>query len=217
MIQKRYTRAGLLAIACAFLLAAPGHAIDTADPADRMPRHEGEVLPDPETTERGADISPGEQLRDLYRKLREAPTKESAQPIAQAVERLWLSSGSFTIDLLMSRAMEAIREKDYDRALLLLDQVVAAAPEHAEGWNQRALVHFLRKSYGASMRDLGRVLALDPYHYNALRGLATILSDFGRKEHALAAYRQALQVNPHLDDVRKLVEELSREIRGQDL
>ncbi len=197
--------------------SGPVGASDAGPEAQLTPQPGQDLAPSPGTTEQKVQLAPAEQLGELYRKLREAPSKESAQPILQAVEQLRLSSGSFTIDLLMSRAIEAIREGDHDRALLLLDQVVAGAPDYAEGWNQRALVHFLRKSYGASVRDLGRVLALDPHHYNALQGLAVILNDFGRKEQALAAYRQALQVNPHLDEVRKIVDELLREVRGREL
>lgn len=156
-------------------------------------------------------------LEHLYSELRRAQTERSAEAIAQAVEQLWFESGSATINLLLMRAVNAIHEGEYQRARELLDTVVTTAPHFAEGWNQRAIVHFLLKDYKAALADLRQVLALDPHHYKAIQGLAVILKEFGDKKRALAAFRRALEVYPLLSTAKEAVKELTREVEGQRL
>ena len=83
-------------------------------------------------------------LSDLYAHLATAGDEDSAKAVAEAIERVWVNSGSDTIDVLMERSMKAVGEKNYDLGLKLLDHVVALAPDFTEGWNRRAYVHYMR-------------------------------------------------------------------------
>ena len=67
------------------------------------------------------------------------------------------------------------------------------------------------------MSDLKRALLLDPQHYKALYGLGNVLIELGDKKGALEAFRKALKVNPFLDSARQRVDELKREVEGQDI
>ena len=156
-------------------------------------------------------------LSDLYALLATADSEESAKAIADGIERVWLSSGSATVDLLMERAIKAIAEKKLDLALKLLDHVVELAPDFAEGWNQRGYVHFARNDLGRALGDLRRVLALDPNHFNSLDVLARILREIGQKKAALQAYRQLLDVYPFWPGARQAIDELSRDVEGQGI
>ena len=77
-------------------------------------------------------------LSDLYALLATADDEDSAKAIAEAIERIWLHSGSPTIDLLMERSMKAVTEKNQELALKLLDHIVELAPDFTEAWNRRA-------------------------------------------------------------------------------
>ena len=126
----------------------------------------------------------------------------------------WLASGSDTIDLLMERAMFAMEGKDYALALELLDAIVELKPDFAEGWNKRATLYYLIDDYDRSMRDIQKVLALEPRHFGALSGLGLILQDVGQTRGALAAFQQALAVHPFLGNIEDSVTELLREVEG---
>ena len=91
------------------------------------------------------------------------------------------------------------------------------APEFAEGWNRRATVHFLRGDYGASVADIMRVLELEPRHFGALSGLGIILDRLDRKSEALAVFRRALEIHPHLDGASEAVDRLTPTVEGQEL
>ena len=156
-------------------------------------------------------------LGELYQQLGNAHDAEEAAPITQAIENLWRTTGSATVDLLMSRAARFTKESDLDLALEILDATADMAPEEAEVWYLRARVHYRQRQYELALADLKRALERDPKHYRALEDLGLVLEALGTKREALEAYRQALKINPFLGDAHQAVEFLSREVGGRDI
>jgi tetratricopeptide (TPR) repeat protein len=110
-----------------------------------------------------------------------------------------------------------VSAKKLELAQQLLDFAVELAPDFAEAWNRRAYVYFMRNNISGALGDLRRVLALDPSHFKALDGLGQILREIGQKKPALEAFKQLLDVHPYWSGAKQAVEELSREVEGQDL
>jgi len=156
-------------------------------------------------------------LEDLYAYLEATPDAHSTVPLVAAIERLWLYSGSDTIDVLMERALKAVGEQDLDLAEKFTDTIVELDPGFAEGWNRKALVAYLRNDYEGAMDALRRVLALEPSHFKALDGLAQVLSDAGEKKAALATYRRLLAVHPYWQGAKEAAEKLEEEVEGHDI
>lgn len=157
-----------------------------------------------------------QRLDELFVQLKSAPDAEAAKPIEKSIELLWLRSGSDTVDLLMTRALESAKG-DNDTAISLLDSVVGLAPDYAEAFNRRATLFFIKKDYERSMLDIREVLSHEPRHFNAWSGLGRILQDVGNKKKALAAFRKALELHPHIDGLKRQVESLSIEVEGRDI
>jgi tetratricopeptide (TPR) repeat protein len=156
-------------------------------------------------------------LAELYDRLAAARNAQAAQPVMETIEQLWRISGSATIDLLIARAEQFIKESDLDLALKILDAAADISPEDAEIWHQRAQVYILKQSYERALADLRRTLSIDPRHYRAINELGRMQEELGDKKEALRTYREALKVNPFLDDARRAVDSLSREVEGQDI
>ena len=57
---------------------------------------------------------------------------------------------------------------------------------------------------------------IEPRHFGALSGLGIIFRSLGQKEQAKAAFRAALDVDPHLKDVRDELDSLEAETAGRD-
>jgi tetratricopeptide (TPR) repeat protein len=216
MTCMRFFPTTLAALALALLLGSSlspawsqGPPVSQGPPTPPGARH-GSALPK----------TPAERektLSDLYALLATADDEESAKAITDAIERVWLHSGSATIDLLMERSIKAMSEKKVELALKLLDNVVALAPDFTEAWNRRAYVHFTQNDIERALGDLRRTLALDPHHFKALDGLGQIMREIGQKKAALKAFKQLLDVHPYWSGAKQAVEELEREVDGQGI
>ncbi|MFN3936329.1 MAG: tetratricopeptide repeat protein [Gemmobacter sp.] len=129
----------------------------------------------------------------------------------------WSKSGSAAMDLLLQRGREAMRNGDHAAAIEHLTALTDHAPDFAEGWNARATAYFHAGQYGPSIDDIAMTLTLNPSHFGALAGLGAIFSELGDKQKALAAYRAALAIHPHLERIKAAADRLERELRGQEL
>lgn len=155
-------------------------------------------------------------LDDAFSRL--ADPENSEWRLAQSdIEREWSKSGSAAMDLLLKRGQEAMKDGDLAAAIEHLTALTDHAPDFAEGWNARATAYFMAGEIGPSLSDIQRTLALEPRHYGALSGLGIILDETGDEKGALAAYRAALAINPHLEQVSEAVERIGRDTEGTDI
>jgi tetratricopeptide (TPR) repeat protein len=156
-------------------------------------------------------------LDTLFSALKIAPDETSAKAIEDRIWALWVTSSSDTCNLLMSRVKDATDDKDYDLALRLLDDVITIKPDYVEAWNRRATVYYLKQDYAHSIADIAEVLAREPRHFGALAGLGMMLQEIGDDKHALEAYRKALAVDPHLENIPDVVKTLTDKVEGRDI
>ena len=195
---------------CAAVLAVPAVTPAFAQSAQDLLSPPGD-LPRPEHGE------PNYSLDTLFGALKIAPDEASAKAIEDRIWAAWIVSGSDTCDLLMSRVKDAIDDKDYDLAIRLLDAIIAIKPDYVEAWNRRATVYYLKDDYPHSIADIAEVLAREPRHFGALAGLGLMLQDIGDDKDALDAYRKALAIDPHLENVPDVVKTLTDKVEGRDI
>ncbi len=158
-----------------------------------------------------------DDLDGLFDQLKRTGDKRRAERISAQIWQKWQASDSRSVDLLTHWARGASSKKDYAVALDLLDQVVTLRPDYAEGWNQRATLHYAMRNFDKSIADIERTLALEPRHYGALAGLGAILQQLGRKEAALEAWYRALNVYPAMEGAQKAVLDLEEDLAGRGI
>jgi tetratricopeptide (TPR) repeat protein len=205
-------------IAIAAGLAVPAAVLLPASPpawAQGSPGQEWLSPPsDPPRIEHG---NPVYTLNTLFDALKIAPDEGSAKAIEDRIWSLWMVSGSDTCNLLMSRVKNATDEKDYDLAVKLLDAVIDLKPDYVEAWNRRATIYYLKQDYAHSLADIAEVLAREPRHFGALSGLGMILQEIGDDKDALEAYREALAIDPHLENIPDVVRTLTDKVEGRNI
>jgi tetratricopeptide (TPR) repeat protein len=201
-------RRHVLALACISAIAlGPGALAQT----------KLEAQPEPKGAKEPKTRRPPATLDDLFARLAAAKDAAEANGIANLIERRWARSGSDTADLLMSRAGEALKAKDLPLAVELLDRVLTLRPEWIEAWHRRATAFFLLDDPVSAIADIQRVVAREPRHFSAWAGLGHIYMSGGDKSRALAAYRKALVIHPHMEKLREMIDRLTPEIDGRDL
>ena len=156
-------------------------------------------------------------LDGLFAALKRERDGKAAERITARILRQWNRSGDASVDLLAGWAGRAMGKRKYAIALDLLDQVVVLAPDYPEGWNRRATLHFQRKDYVKSLADIEHVLTLEPRHFGALAGMATILMQMDRKPQALQVWYRALAVYPAMVSAQKAVAALEEELAGRGI
>ena len=155
------------------------------------------------------------ELPALFERLQQDLTPQEAAEVDRRIWILWLHSEDKTVNRLMAQGMIAMQRGALDRALERFNEIVEQAPDFAEGWNKRATVLYMMGRHRESVADVQSVLNLEPRHYGALSGLGMILVAIGREEEALEWLRRALEVNPYLDGVRLLADQIGERLKGK--
>jgi len=138
------------------------------------------------------------RLEELFALLKAAPSYGAAQPAEAAVWGIWSETDDPAVRILMGNGIAAVARRDYRSALEKFDQIVAIAPDYAEGWNKRATVHYLLGLYPASLSDIDKTLGLEPRHFGALSGRGLVFIELNEEELALESFEAALAIHPNL-------------------
>jgi tetratricopeptide (TPR) repeat protein len=205
-----------------FVIAAAASALFAAGPLcaqqGQVPGVEQKAPPKKKSAQKQKKkLDRAVQLDGLYAALKAAPTAQIAKEIEKRIDAAHLVTDSDTLNLLMIRARTTMEAREFETALALLDSLIEVNPRYTEAWAQRATLYFVKKDLYRSLADLRVVLAQEPRHYQALAGLGVILQDLGEDKRALDAFRRALEVNPHLENVPELVRRLKLKVEGRDI
>jgi tetratricopeptide (TPR) repeat protein len=158
-----------------------------------------------------------QQLDGLFAALKAAPNAQIAKQIEKRIEVALAVTESDTLNLLMVRAQTTMQAKEFKTAMELLDSIIQINPQYTEAWARRATLHFAQKDFYRSLADLRVVLGQEPRHYQALAGLGVVLQDIGEDKRALEAYRRAIEINPHLENIPEIARRLKLKVEGRDI
>lgn len=132
---------------------------------------------------------------------------EKANPIVEKLWKEWTTAHNNENEkALMNEGIEAMSSGNLDRAENLFTKLIEANPSFTEAWNKRATLRFMLWDFEGSLRDVEKVLALEPRHFGALSGLGMIHLRLGAPENALKAYEDLLNVFPsNVDAIQKII------------
>ncbi|AHD10048.1 tetratricopeptide repeat protein [Phaeobacter gallaeciensis] len=170
--------------------------------AASLAQAEGAGLPPPSGDIASCPAAPDHQgaVDQLIGRVQAARDEASAQQISNQFWQYWADAPNAQAQALLDRGMTRRSAFDFLGALEAFDRLVAYCPEYAEGYNQRAFVHYLRRDFAAALTDLDRALALSPRHVAAMSGRALSLYGLSRLGEARVALEQALSLNPWLPE-----------------
>jgi len=156
--------------------------------------------------------SPADQndpaLDDLFEQLAITTSDEEASNITREIWQRWTANDDPDVSQLMQIGIRALNYSTYRKALQSFDRVIEIAPEFAEGWNKRATLYYHIKEYRRSIDDIKKTLRLEPRHFGAWSGLGLVSIAQENYSGALAAFKKALSINPHISNIRRYVQKL---------
>jgi tetratricopeptide (TPR) repeat protein len=149
------------------------------------------------------------RLNALFDDLRRSDPLRQPEETMELIWAIWIDHRDKRASHRMVAAVEAISAGARDLAKPILDSLVDEHPEWAEAWNKRATLAFMEKRDNDSIADIARTLELEPRHFGAILGFAQICLRNGRIQEAKAAFEIAMQLNPHIDGLRSIVDDLA--------
>lgn len=149
------------------------------------------------------------RLAGLFRELAVEEPVRPVEEIEDQIWALWASHEDRLAEETMAAAVEAISSGELQKAKPLLDHLVIQHPDWAEAWNKRATLAFIEKRDADSLLDIAHALRLEPRHFGAISGFGNVCLRNGHLNEARAAYQIALAINPHLEELRDMLEDLS--------
>lgn len=144
-------------------------------------------------------------LDSLYSDIQSAADQTEGLILGQGLWNFWADAPNAKAQDPLDRGMALRNVRDFSGALAVLGELIAYCPNYAEGYNQRAIIHFVQQDFEAVLPDLDRALSLSPRHLGALSGRAMTLIALGRDYEAQADLLAALALNPWLPERRFLL------------
>ncbi len=154
-------------------------------------------------------------LPPLFEKLgAETDTAKSLQ-IERQIWRIWGLTKNARAGAPFSEGVILMTRGALADARSRFDNVIANAPEFAEGWNKRATVAYMQGDFTASVRDIQQTLALEPRHFGALSGLSLIYEINGQHALALDVLIQAKEIYPAMPGIDERLLTLREAIKAK--
>ena len=215
--MKRLRRSLLAVLAVAPVLALlPTVAAGQAAPPSRDRAREDLSRPEQEVRRRAAarlgEAGTMDDVPALVQALRDSDRLVRALS-ERALWQVWSRSGDPEVDALFARGVEQMGHGAADAAIATFSGVIAKKPDFAEGWNKRATLYYLVGQYDKSLADCGEVVKRNPSHFGALSGYGQIYLRLDQPEKALDYFERALAVNPNMEQVEAVIEQLRVMVR----
>ncbi len=157
------------------------------------------------------------ELLNLIAKANAAPDMNAGRRVSDEMWQVWLRAPDEAAQEVLKAGMGRRDAYDFVGAITEYDRLIDYCPTYAEGYNQRAYIHFLRGDHANALVDLDAALVLQPHHVAAQSGRALTLMNLGRLEEARAQLLIAVENNPWLSEAALLAEGAPLGLKGKDI
>ncbi|WP_298912049.1 tetratricopeptide repeat protein [uncultured Roseobacter sp.] len=157
------------------------------------------------------------ELEGLFDAARAATNDRAGREISGKMWQVWLRAPNEAAQEVLNNGLKRRDSYDFAGALKEFDRLASYCPTYAEGFNQRAYIHFLREDYAKALVDLDKALMLSPTHVPAQSGRALTLMNLGRIDEARAQLLEALKNNPWLSERFLLADGGPLALPGKDI
>ena len=131
----------------------------------------------------------------------------------QALWEIWFRSGDESVNTMLKKGVNHIREKQYEESIDVLTEAIRIAPNFAEAYNQRAIAYFLLDEWRKSIDDCKKTVEINPYHFGAFAGMGQCYLRLGKLKEAINAFQRALELNPNLYAIAHTVLQIQKALR----
>jgi tetratricopeptide (TPR) repeat protein len=150
------------------------------------------------------------ELDTLFAKLRDPASGSKVLSIEPQIWDTWMHLGTDAENEQLAKATSSMNIGAFELAEKQFTTMLATSPNFAEVWNKRATLYFLMGRMEDSLKDIDKTLDLEPRHFGALSGRGMIYQKLGKNPEALAAFKEALSMNPNMVGAKLAVQQLEK-------
>ena len=132
-----------------------------------------------------------------------------------ALWAIWSHSGDDAVDAMLEDGKNLLKNEAYEESVEQFTSVITAAPNFAEGYNQRAIAYFMLEEWSKAVRDCKQTISLNPDHFGAFAGMGHAYVRLGKIDDAIEAYKQALTINPSLIAIAEAILRLRSQMEDE--
>ncbi|WOI53600.1 hypothetical protein [Parvularcula sp. LCG005] len=137
--------------------------------------------------------------------------------IVSDIQSIWLTAPEAGLNVLVERVVSAMEAGDNASAAVLIGHLTGLAPHYAEGWVMKGHLAMLEEDRVTATIAFQKAIALEPRHFYALEMLGDLALMSGHDDRAFGRYREALDINPYLENARSQMNQLRRQMSGQEI
>ncbi|KIN63921.1 TPR domain protein [Sulfitobacter noctilucicola] len=157
------------------------------------------------------------ELLNLIAKANAARSQAEGRRVSNEMWQVWLRAPDEAAQTVLDAGMARRDVYDFAGAIAEYNRLVDYCPTYAEGYNQRAYIHFLNGNHEAALTDLDMTISLQPYHVAAQSGRALTLMNLGRINEARDQLLIAVDNNPWLSERALLADDAPLGLQGKSL
>ncbi len=158
--------------------------------------------------------TPAQTLDRLFGLLSVAPDDASASAVEEAIQGQWIAEATPVTKLLLMHGFKELTDNQPNEAFADFDATLDLQPDLPEGWHGRALARARLGDTAGAERDIEHVIRLEPRQFAALEDLSHMAESAGDWQGALAAWQEALEIDPRAPGGAERLKELRRRAFG---
>ena len=161
-----------------------------------------------------ADENKSSKLDVLFQKLSKNLDPSYANSLEKEIWNLWSKHhNDINLTNKLELGKELMNEGSYNYAFQVFTNIIKTDPLWSEGWNARATLLFYMNDYQNSLKDIDKVLILEPRHFGALAGRAQISIRLEQYEKAISDLKKAKKIHPTMKSL-EIIPELEKLLKG---
>jgi Tfp pilus assembly protein PilF len=152
----------------------------------------------------------------LLGELKAAPTSETAAPLEDRIQQLWIDGSTAAVTLLMHRGLRELKGGSFDEAIATFDDAIVLDPKLAEAWHQRGIARYQSGDTSAAAADLRQALKLEPRNFTVWKTLTDIAEGRSDWKGAYSAWQKYMELDPKSPNGENRLRDLKRKAVGED-
>ena len=149
-------------------------------------------------------------VEDLLDKLQKAETNIEAEIIRKKIWNKWIYQVPKNQQQNLKYALDEFYSGRLSSAEKAFTNLIIKDPNYTEGWNKRATIRFMRNDLDGSLKDIKKVLELQPRHFGAISGSGMIYLKKKKYKTALRFYKILNAIDPMNNESKKFIKLINK-------